>query len=141
MDDLEKELLNYDNMGTTIEKIKKPNVSKFNINNFIKELENNLDNFDNIKDNNDDDIINTLIISEYKEHTGPIFYIILINYLKQLIKNGINNCKEYYHKFSDDYNNIDSFRLININIKNKVILHYYNSNLYIKKVIPEINYQ
>ena len=49
MDDLEKELLNYDNMGTTIEKIKKPdiNINKFNINNFVKELENNLDNFDN----------------------------------------------------------------------------------------------
>jgi len=49
MDDLEKELLNYDDMGTTIEKIKKPNINlnKFNINNFVKELENNLDNFDN----------------------------------------------------------------------------------------------
>ena len=49
MDDLEKELLNYNEMGTSIEKIKKPDINfkKFNINNFVKELENNLDNFDN----------------------------------------------------------------------------------------------
>lgn len=31
MDDLEKELLNYDNMGTTIEKIKKPNINLKNL--------------------------------------------------------------------------------------------------------------
>ena len=46
MDDLEKELLNYNEMGTSINKIK-----KFNINNFITELENNLDNFDNTNEN------------------------------------------------------------------------------------------
>ena len=46
MDDLEKELLNYNEMGTSINKIK-----KLNINNFIKELENNLDNFDNTNEN------------------------------------------------------------------------------------------
>jgi hypothetical protein len=53
MDDLEKELLNYNEMGTSINKIKKSdtNLKKFNINNFIKELENNLDNFDNTNEN------------------------------------------------------------------------------------------
>jgi hypothetical protein len=53
MDDLEKELLNYNEMGTSINKIKKSdtNLKKFNINNFIKELENNLDNFDNTNQN------------------------------------------------------------------------------------------
>jgi hypothetical protein len=53
MDDLEKELLNYNEMGTSIKKIKKSdtNLKKFNINNFIKELENNLDNFDNTNEN------------------------------------------------------------------------------------------
>jgi hypothetical protein len=53
MDDLEKELLNYNEMGTSINKIKKSdtNLKNFNINNFIKELENNLDNFDNTNEN------------------------------------------------------------------------------------------
>ena len=53
MDDLEKELLNYNEMGTSIEKIKNPDINfkKFNINNFVKELENNLDNFDNTNEN------------------------------------------------------------------------------------------
>ena len=53
MDDLEKELLNYNEMGTSINKIKKSdtNLKKFNINNIIKELENNLDNFDNTNEN------------------------------------------------------------------------------------------
>ena len=79
MDDLEKELLNYNDMGTSIKKIKnreienkelsrdlntcniksqKCNVSnkKFNINNFVQELENNLDNFDNIEESTEEDI-------------------------------------------------------------------------------------
>ena len=79
MDDLEKELLNYNDMGTSIEKIKnreienkelsrdlntytnksqKCNVSnkKFNINNFVQELENNLDNFDNTEESTEEDI-------------------------------------------------------------------------------------
>jgi hypothetical protein len=80
MDDLERELLNYNDMGTSIEKIKNtgvenrelfrdlntfsngksPNEScqtcnvgnkNFNVNNFVQELENNLDNFDNAEEN------------------------------------------------------------------------------------------
>jgi hypothetical protein len=53
MDDLEKELLNYNEMGTSIKKIKKSdtNLKKLNIDNFIKDLENNLDNFDNTNEN------------------------------------------------------------------------------------------
>jgi hypothetical protein len=80
MDDLERELQNYDDMGTSIEKIKNPGTenrelfrdlntfganksanqscttcnvanNKFNINNFVQDLENNLDNFDNADTN------------------------------------------------------------------------------------------
>ena len=81
MDDLEREILNYNEMGTSIDKIKNPGAenrelfrdmntfsrnekspnescqtcnvanNKFNINNFVQDLENNLDNFDNIETN------------------------------------------------------------------------------------------
>jgi hypothetical protein len=94
MDDLERELLNYNDMGTSIEKIKNPGMNSlafqsdskgsgienrelfrdlntfssdknpnescqscnvgnknFNVNNFVQELENNLDNFDNAEEN------------------------------------------------------------------------------------------
>lgn len=58
--DLEKELLNYNDMGSSIDKIKKiddnkkyknnkkykDDDNKFNINTFVQELEKNLDNFD-----------------------------------------------------------------------------------------------
>lgn len=76
MDDLERELQNFDDMGTSIDKIKNPGAenrelfrdlntfpsnkstnqscqscnvanNKFNMNNFVQELESNLDNFDN----------------------------------------------------------------------------------------------
>lgn len=86
LDDLEKELLNYKEMGTSINKIKsnetdfinrelrynerepfsdsknkstecdatgcKTKKNNFSVNSFVKDLETNLDNFDNIKDTN-----------------------------------------------------------------------------------------
>ena len=104
MDDLEKELLNYDNMGTTIEKIKKPNVSKFNINNFIKELENNLDNFDNIKDNNDTPAFNQNLKKNKENFTEKI----------------INFDEEEYEEEESEYNSSEK-ELENIkNWNNKI---------------------
>lgn len=78
MDDLEKELLSYDNMETSIEKIKNPGIENkelfrdlntfktetgtcgkscsaavnnknFDMSNFVQDLEENLDNFDNLQ--------------------------------------------------------------------------------------------
>lgn len=74
MDDLERQLMNFDNMGTSIEKIRNPGAENkelfrdlntfqkeggstcgntmagknFDMNNFVQDLENNLDNFDNV---------------------------------------------------------------------------------------------
>ncbi len=73
MDDLERQLMNYDEMGTSIAKIQNPGVENkelfrdlntfskegstcgntmagknFDMNNFVQDLENNLDNFDNV---------------------------------------------------------------------------------------------
>ena len=73
-DDLEKELLNYNEMSSSIEKIKNSSTENkdldtfssiknsnktsndydnknFDVNNFVQELENNLDNFDNLDKN------------------------------------------------------------------------------------------
>ena len=109
MDDLEKELLNYDDMGTTIEKIKKPNINlnKFNINNFVKELENNLDNFDNTNEYTETPAFN----QDFKQNVKERFTEDIVNFEEEDENNEesekeLENCQ--------NWNNIVLTFLLNI---------------------------
>jgi hypothetical protein len=109
MDDLEKELLNYDDMGTTIEKIKKPNINlnKFNINNFVKELENNLDNFDNTNEYTETPAFN----QDFKQNVKERFTEDIVNFEEEDDNNEesekeLENCQ--------NWNNIVLTFLLNI---------------------------
>jgi hypothetical protein len=109
MDDLEKELLNYEDMGTTIEKIKKPNINlnKFNINNFVKELENNLDNFDNTNEYTETPAFN----QDFKQNVKERFTEDIVNFEEEDENNEesekeLENCQ--------NWNNIVLTFLLNI---------------------------
>jgi hypothetical protein len=109
MDDLEKELLNYEDMGTTIEKIKKPNINlnKFNINNFVKELENNLDNFDNTNEYTETPAFN----QDFKQNVKERFTEDIVNFEEEDDNNEesekeLENCQ--------NWNNIVLTFLLNI---------------------------
>ena len=109
MDDLEKELLNYEDVGTTIEKIKKPNINlnKFNINNFVKELENNLDNFDNTNEYTETPAFN----QDFKQNVKERFTEDIVNFEEEDENNEesekeLENCQ--------NWNNIVLTFLLNI---------------------------
>jgi hypothetical protein len=114
MDDLEKELLNYDDMGTTIEKIKKPNINlnKFNINNFVKELENNLDNFDNTNEYTETPAFN----QDFKQNVKERFTEDIVNF-----EEDDNN--EESEKELENYQNWNNIILtFLLNIKEPIII-------------------
>jgi hypothetical protein len=114
MDDLEKELLNYDDMGTTIEKIKKPNINlnKFNINNFVKELENNLDNFDNTNEYTETPAFN----QDFKQNVKERFTEDIVNF-----EEDDNN--EESEKELENYQNWNNIVLtFLLNIKEPIII-------------------
>jgi hypothetical protein len=114
MDDLEKELLNYEDMGTTIEKIKKPNINlnKFNINNFVKELENNLDNFDNTNEYTETPAFN----QDFKQNVKERFTEDIVNF-----EEDDNN--EESEKELENYQNWNNIVLtFLLNIKEPIII-------------------
>jgi hypothetical protein len=114
MDDLEKELLNYEDMGTTIEKIKKPNINlnKFNINNFVKELENNLDNFDNTNEYTETPAFN----QDFKQNVKERFTEDIVNF-----EEDDNN--EESEKELENYQNWNNIILtFLLNIKEPIII-------------------
>lgn len=116
MDDLEKELLNYDDMGTTIEKIKKPNINlkKFNINNFVKELENNLDNFDNTNEYTDPPAFN----QDFKQNFKERFTEDVVNFVEDDDDDNDESEKE-----SENYKNWNNIVLtFLLNIKEPIII-------------------
>ena len=119
MEDIENTLNNYDQMGTTIDKIKNPGTpnkelfrdifkdkevttcsnsinKKFNVTNFVEDLEKNLDNFDNIGGplpaNTDfnqkkETFVDTLVKEEKPQpvESGFDIYTFLINIKEPLI--------------------------------------------------------
>lgn len=116
MDDLEKELLNYDDMGTTIEKIKKPNINlnKFNINNFVKELENNLDNFDNTNEYTETPAFN----QDFKQNLKERFTEDVVNFVED-----DDNENDESEKELENYQNWNNTVLtFLLNIKEPIII-------------------
>ena len=116
MDDLEKELLNYDDMGTTIEKIKKTNINlnKFNINNFVKELENNLDNFDNTNEYTEPPAFN----QDFKQNLKERFSEDIVNFVED-----DDNENDESEKELENYQNWNNTVLtFLLNIKEPIII-------------------
>ena len=116
MDDLEKELLNYDDMGTTIEKIKKPNINlnKFNINNFVKELENNLDNFDNTNEYTETPAFN----QDFKQNLKERFTEDVVNF----VEDDDDNNDESEKKLENYQNWNNTVLTFLLNIKEPIII-------------------
>jgi len=133
MDDLEKELLSYNDMGTSIDKIKNKelfrdlntynndknqkyntnNKKKVNINNFVQELENNLDNFDNT-----DEPISPIAANQDFNKIREKITEKLINFEDE--KDSSNNFKEEPPKKYQTFNN-KIYNLL-INIKEPIII-------------------